>query len=441
MTLPPRRTSFLLALLLPLHSAMSAEPWTIETAVATALRQSPDVQAARHRIEACEAMLSQANSAWQPQVLLSGGYTQTNNALTALMFTMNQRNFGPTLNFNRPGWVDNLEVSGTVVYHLYAGGQPTARRSAAQAGMRATEQDLRAAQLQLGAEVVKVMLNLRKARENVTALEAGLKAYDASLANSRLRFEAGQVLKADLLSLEVQTARTRETLSSARHAAALAARMFTFVLGGPPSDEPMLLADNDAALAVLAVPAGSDFSQRPELLRLRERVHMNESLVEAARGGNRPVVNAYVNGQYDKGWHFGRNGESLQAGLTMELNVFDGGRTSGRVRQAIAELAQAKDELRKAELTLGLEVERARLAYTDAQELLRVTTDVVAQAEESAALSRARFEKGVLLTSELIGSEGRLIEARLSRVLAAADERIALVELRRALGLPAVAQP
>ena len=119
---------------------------------------------------------------------------------------------------------------------------------------------------------------------------------------------------------------------------------------------------------------------------------MSESLVEAARGGNRPVVNAYVNGQYDKGRHFGRNGESLQAGLTMELNVFDGGRTSGRVRQAIAELAQAKDELRKAELTLGLEVERARLAHTDAQERLRVTTGVVAQAEESAALSRARFE-------------------------------------------------
>ena len=112
-----------------------------------------------------------------------------------------------------------------------------------------------------------------------------------------------------------------------------------------------------------------------------------------------------------------------------------------RVRQAIAELAQAKDELRKAELTLGLEVERARLAHTDAQERLRVTTGVVAQAEESAALSRARFEKGVLLTSELIGSESRLIEARLSRALAAADERIALVELRRALGLPAVAQP
>ena len=44
-------------------------------------------------------------------------------------------------------------------------------------------------------------------------------------------------------------------------------------------------------------------------------------------------------------------------------------------------------------------------------------------------------------TSELIGSESRLIEARLSRVLAAADERIALVELRRTLGLPAVAQP
>lgn len=437
----PRSTSLLLALALPWHSALSAEPWTVETAVSAALRQSPDVQAARHRIEACEAMLSQVNSAWQPQVFLTGGYTQTNNALTALIFTMNQRNFGPTLNFNRPGWVDDLDVNGTVVYNLYAGGQPTARRDAARAGTRASEQELRAVQLQLAAELVKVMLNLRKARENVAALEAGVKSYEANLANSRLRFDAGQVLKADLLSLEVQTARTREMLSSARHGAALAARMFIFLLGSPPSEEPVVLVENDPSLNGLTVPTGRDFSQRPELQRLQERVRMSDSLVEAARGGTRPVVNTYVTGQYDKGWHFGRNGESLQAGVTVEFNVFDGGRTSGKVRQAAAELAQAKDELRKAELALGLEVERARLAHTDALERLKVTTAAVAQAEESAALSRARFEKGVLLTAELIGSESRLIEMRMCQVLAAADERIALIELRRSLGLPTVAQP
>jgi outer membrane protein len=59
----------------------------------------------------------------------------------------------------------------------------------------------------------------------------------------------------------------------------------------------------------------------------------------------------------------------------------------------------------------------------------------VEQAAESAALSRARFEKEALLTADVIGAESRLLEARLRRTIAAADERLALVELRRALGL------
>jgi outer membrane protein TolC len=97
--------------------------------------------------------------------------------------------------------------------------------------------------------------------------------------------------------------------------------------------------------------------------------------------------------------------------------------------------------LRKAAMGVSLEVEQARLAHADAVERLAVSEGAVAQAEESASLTRARFEKEALLTSDLIGSESRLIEARLRRTVAAADERMALVDLRRALGLDPLPTP
>lgn len=249
------------------------------------------------------------------------------------------------------------------------------------------------------------------------------------------------MLKADVLSLEVQAARTREQLFSARQGAALAARTFTFVLGGDPTSEPVELAPNDPALSGLIAPDVSDFSQRPELLGLQERLRAAEALVDAARGGHRPNVNAYVSAQYDQGWQYARHGDSLQGGVSVELSVFDGGRTNAKIRQATAELAQMKAVLRKTSLGIGLEVEQARLALATARERATVTAGAVAQAEESAALSRARFEKGALLAVELIGAESRLIEMRLGQTLAAADERIAVIELRRALGLPPTAQP
>ena len=422
-------------------SVVGAEPWTLERAVNTALKNSPDARLARQRIEAAQALTDQAGAAWMPQVGLRGGYSETNSPMMAFGSILNQRAFNFGLDFNHPGQIDNLNATGTVAYNLYSGGRATAGRNAAQAGARAAEQDLRTTQNQLGVEVVKAYLNIRKAREAVGAVAAGAKAYEAGVAAARARFDAGQMLKADLLSLEVQFAQTRETLSSVRHGAALAERAFFFVLGQEAPVEPVELAADDPTVARLDVPATDDYSQRPELLGLHERIRAAEAMVRAARGGRQPTVNAFASYAYDQGWKLDSHGESWMTGVSVDLNVFDGGQTSGKIRQSTAELAQVKEMLRKASLGVGLEVEQARLAHEDAVERLAVTAQAVAQAEESAALSRARFEKGALLTADLIGVESRLIETRMRRAVAVADERIALAELRRALGLAPLGQP
>lgn len=425
----------LAALLLAGPTLLTAATWTLDRAVATALEQNPDARAARARAEGAQAMVQQAQSAWLPQFIVSGRYTETNSPMMAFGSILNQRAFNSGLDFNRPGRIDNLNATGTLAYNLYAGGRATAGRTAARAGAEAADLDLRAAHHRLAAEVVRAVLNLRKAREAVTAVEGGVRAYEAAVAAARARFEAGQLLKADLLSLEVQLAQTREALTSARHGAALAARAFHFVLGQEPSTAPVELDADDPALARLAVPDTGDFSQRPELLGLEARVRAAEAMVAAARGARRPTVNAFASYQYDQGWQTSRHGDSWLAGVSFDLNVFDGGTTAGEIRRRSADLAEVKEMLRKASLGIGFEVEQARLAHASAVERLAVSADAVAQAEESAALSRARFEKEALLTADLIGAEGRLLEARLRRTVAAADERLALVELRLALGL------
>jgi outer membrane protein TolC len=289
--------------------------------------------------------------------------------------------------------------------------------------------------------VVKAMLNIRKAREAVAAVEEGVRAYEAAASVAQARFDAGQLLKADLLSLKVQLAETRETLSSARHGAALAERAFDFVLGVDPIGSPVDLAPNDPSLARLTVPDTRDYSRRPELLGLEARERAAESMVEAARSGHRPSVNAFASYQYDHGWQLTRAAESWLAGVAVDVDLFDGGQTAGKILQASAELAQAKDLRRKAEMEIGLEVEQARLAHDDALERLAVTARVVEQAEESASLTQARFQKEALLTADLIGAESRLIEARLRRTAADDDERLAVVDLRRALGFDPLPQP
>ena len=427
--------------LLASASLLRAEQWTLDRAVTTALAQSPDAKMAHHRIDAAQALIDQSNSAWMPQLMVQSRYTQTNESMMAFGSILNQRAFSFALDFNHPGRIDDLNTSGTVAYNIYAGGRATAGRAAAKAGAHAAEEDARAVQNQLCAEVIKAYLNIKKAREAVAAVESGEKAYAAGVEAARARYEAGQMLKADMLSLEVQLAQTRETLSSVRHGAALAERAFLFVLGLDSLNQSVELPTEDPSIGRIAAPESMSYLMRPELVGLQDRVLAAEAMVRMARGQRKPTVNAFGSYQYDQGWQLNRHADGWMAGVAVELNVWDGGLTSGKIRQANAELAQVKEMLRKASLGISLEVEQARLAHDDALERLKVSAQTVEQAEESASLTRARFEKGAVLIADLIGVESRLIESRMRRAAASADERIALADLRRALGLTPLSQP
>lgn len=421
--------------LLILAPSLQAETWTLAGAIAVAQADNPDARIAQERLAGAEALIEQARAAWLPQLSLQARYTETNSPMMAFGAILNQRAFSFGLDFNHPGRIDNLNATGTVAYNLYSGGRATAGLAATRAGRAAAEQDVQATRQQLAGAATKAYFNLRKAREAVISVEGGVRAFEAAVSAAQARFDAGQLLKADLLSLQVQLAQMREAHSSARHQSALAGKVLLLVLGRDTAAV-VELAETDPSVAQLVLPDETAHSLRPELRGLQHRLEAAESMVAAARGARRPTVNAFASYQYDRGWQTRRDGDSWMAGVSADLNVFDGGQTSGRIRQSLAQVAELKELLRKTELGIGFEVAQARLAHADAAARLAVTDLAVAQAEESAALSRFRFAKGALLTAELIGTESRLVEARMRRTVAQADVHLAIADLRRALGRP-----
>ena len=123
----------------------------------------------------------------------------------------------------------------------------------------------------------------------------------------------------------------------------------------------------------------------------------------------------------------------------MQWNVFDGQFTENRVRQSIAERSEVRAQERKLDLQLQLQLEEARLNHELAKNQLETTERMLAHAEESAAISRARFEAGDLLVTELLGAESRLTEARVKQTVARFNEQMAVAYWYRAAGLPLTA--
>lgn len=304
-------------------------------------------------------------------------------------------------------------------------------RDAAQAGVRAARHGEQATQSTLSWEVARTFHTVQKVRSIVRAAESAVGSFTTNAALARKRFEAGTLLKSEVLDVEVRLAQAREDLVRARNAASLATRALRSLLGLEEGDFTV----SDAAPEVEA-PTGGTALDRSELRAAEEGERAAEARVREARAGYRPRLSAFAEATYDHGWRFNGGGDSYAAGAAIEWDLWDGQLTRGRVSEARAGLEVSREQARKLRLAMDFEAEQARLALADASERLTVTGQAVEQAAESAQLTRDRFDQGLALASQIIDAETALTAARMRRAEAEADRRIAVAALRRALGQP-----
>jgi outer membrane protein TolC len=413
-------------------TAQAAEPWTFEQAVSYALTNSPDARIAQQRIAVARAGIAQADAALWPKLQFQSSYSWTDNPMLAFGAILNQRSFSPSLDFNEVPATDNLNVRGVVTAPLYTGGQVRAGRTAARAGAQAAEWEAEAVRSTLGFEVARAFHTVLKAHAFIQATEAAVNGYERNVNVARKRYQAGTLLRADLLDVEVRLAQSREDLVRARNAEALAERALRNLLGLDTPDFGVV----DTVTELPTPPADMSPAQRPELLALQQRELAAEATVRGARGGYLPKVSAFGSLDYDRGWETGGDGGSYAAGALLQWDLWDGKLTRAKVSEARARLEGIQEESRKFRLAIDLEVEQARLNLEEARERLAVTDTAISQAEESVELTRARFEQGLALATQLIDAETALTGARVRRAEAEADRRIAVAALRRALGQP-----
>jgi outer membrane protein len=417
-------------------AALSAEPWTLDRAIAHALTDNPDARIARQRIAVAQAVLQQANSAFWPQVQLQSSYTRTDHPVSVFGHALNQRSFRSTLNFNDVPDTDNLNVRGVVTVPLYAGGRNKAGREAALANRQAARQENEAVQNALAFEVARAFHTILKTRTFIDATEAAVKSFESNRLIASNRFLTGTILKTELLDVEVRLAQAREDLVRARNAHSLAERALRNLLGIEHGGFTVA-----GSVPELHAPEGGDFSGRPELAAARQQQLAAEAEVRRAKAGHWPRVSAFGSVDHDRGWRFDGDGTSYMGGVVAQWDVWDGQLARGRINEARSMLDSSYEEERRIRLAISLEVEQARLNFEEATDRLAVTEMAIAQAAESVELTRSRFEQGLAIATQLIDAETALTAARVRRAEAEADRRIAIAALRKALGLSQTQQP
>jgi len=190
------------------------------------------------------------------------------------------------------------------------------------------------------------------------------------------------------------------------------------------------------------VSAERAFAQRSEMTSLTEGREVQRELLGITRRSlYLPSVYAALNysvmSQADKfelenlEWV-----KSSAAMLQVQIPLFDGFRTPAKVAQYRASLRQldyAEADLRN---IIRMDVDQSRRELERAIRTVAVQEENVREAQRGYEIAKVRYESGLGTQIELLDAELQLDHARVNRLQALYDTRIAHMQLERAMGTP-----
>lgn len=413
-------------------------PISVAEAIKIALRRNPDMDMALTRVQQSEAMIDEAMAAFWPTLSAYGEYMQGDAPSAYLFRTIDQRKLPAGVDFNDPGWFENYEIGLQGRINLFHGGRDVLRKRMAETGLKIHELDRQSIQNSLIASVIHAYYNTLAAQDFIQIAQESVGTVETQLRVMEVRYQAGGVLKSDVLSLNVRLAQAREDLVRARNDHSLSLAALANLFGIDP-DTPMTLAGPEGV--PLDVP--EDYQQglvyalasRAELKKVRQQIVQSRMGVDMARSEYWPRLD--VQGKYyldDADLDFESERENWTAGIILNWDLFTGLSTTARVNKAKSILEEMLAADRKATLSVQLDLKTAYLKFAEAKARLAVTEASAAQAGESLRLVKRQYEGGSATITRYLDAELARNRARIRSAAAFYDREKALAALGRALG-------
>ena len=435
--------SVLAMLVIPgLSRAVAASaPLALGEAMLLALKHNPGLKAAGLTVETAEAEVAKARAKFLPQVNLGQSYNYSDNPTQVFMSKLNQRVFTQNdfllNNLNHPKTYGNFRTGVNLSQPLFQAGDAYLGYQQARLGREMAAAQVLSRRQQLLFQVTQAYYGLQLARENLIVVEQARDTASANLKLVESRYRSGTVVRADVLSAQVNLARlTQEQMSVAAQVQIARSALDTVV--GLPGTGSRTLAPAPKEPAPL--PARLDGleeearAKRPDLKSLALAAQVARKEAAKARLNYLPRLKVVAEYDVDQRRLFAGGGDSFTVLALLNLNLFNGLADLARVRESKAKEAQAHEWQRELEDGIRHQVTENVLRLKTAHERLKVAGAAVAQAREGLRLIRLRYEEGLTILVDLLTAENALKDADLGRVAALFDTHLAHARLDLALG-------
>lgn len=395
---------------------------TIETALALAYKNNPDLNAQRSSLRATNELVPQARAGYLPTVSVFGDFGRAESRYQYLgpksTDHLNPRSYGLSINQN-----------------IFDFGRTANRVEAAESGVLAARAGLQSFEQQVLLAAVTYYMDVVRDGAVVKLREANIDVLKEQLRQTQDRFNVGEVTRTDVAQVEAQLAAIQADLSAARANLEYSRALYRQVIGSEPKNA------TDAQPLAKKVPMSLEDAikigerEHPQLIAARHGVSAADANVRATEAQLRPQLN--VQGSYSRGWDQRSSddqAEDLRVLGQVSMPLYEGGAIYAQVRAAKETLGQRQLEADSAREQVRAGIQAAWSQFESAK--ARVTS---AQAQISAAeiaLNGVREEAkvGQRTTLDVLIADQNLLSARVNLLTARRDWVVASYQVISAVG-------
>lgn len=371
----------------------------------------------RAAVSIADADRAQATAPLQgilPSARVETGFMRTTDPIGAFGTTLRQRAvtpaaFDPAL-LNFPAPVNNLQSAFVAEVPLVNLDAWLGRRAASRAA-DASSTSAEWTRLDTRTNVIRAYYGAVLASEKVAALEVGLRAANAHLAQATSMVEQGMVTRADALLASVRAGEVEADLASARAEALNATRQLALTLGRDIHDLPVLPHEMPASEAIRSIASGLLTSEddtpgkRADVRAAASRQAAADADRLRARTAALPRLNGFA--RYD--WHhestpFGGE-RNWTVGIMATWHLLTSASEIAEIKGAASrsEVARVHAEAIRAQALL--EVASARSELEVALQRLTIAERGAVQAAEAHRLVARRYQGELATVAELLEAQ------------------------------------
>lgn len=429
----------LIALILLGSSALHAEPMNLETAISTAIKNNPGMQAASAQVEIKGHEQNTAMAHMLPTV--TGKYTygrleKAQEYFLPLVSPATGQISSPLVAYLPMAPKNNYNLSLEVTQPLFTGGQLYNAYKIAGNEKKVAALSLNQSTRELKLAVVNAYYDVLVARKYREVAVSARDTVNSHVKVAQAFYGQGMIPKNDLLIAQVRSAESEQNLIKADNSTKMADSMFNMILSRDLATQVEIvdLIDHPDMPANLDEATSKAYDQREEMKTFQLQMDTANKAVHIAQAAFGPTVGASVTWE-NTGEHSNvDDNHTWKAGVGLEWKLFDGSANYWNLKKAKTQKTQVDYLYQKERDQIGLEVKNAYLKAQEAGARITVASKAIDQAKENLRIEKDRFNLQMATSTDVLDAQTTLTDAERNLISARADYAKDIAELKSAMG-------